>query len=57
MLRIDWLADPSQQGIRQSAGLMVSYEYDDRYVAANHEAYITDGFVVRSRTIDRLLEP
>ena len=57
VLRINWLADPSEHGIRQSVGLMVSYEYDERYVAANHEAYITDGFVVRSRRIDRLLEP
>jgi malonyl-CoA decarboxylase len=55
VLRINWLADPSDRGIRQSAGLMVTFEYDDRAVAANHEAYVNDGSVARSDAIDRLL--
>jgi len=56
ILAIKWLADPSDKGIRQSAGLMVNYEYDDAQVVPNHEAYVHDGIVARSPEIDRLLD-
>jgi malonyl-CoA decarboxylase len=40
MLRqINWMADLSDKGIAQSAGMMVNYEYDLGSVEANHEAY------------------
>ena len=55
VLRLNWLADTSERGIRQSAGLMVNYEYDDRLMAANHEAYVNDGWIRRAPGIDRLL--
>jgi malonyl-CoA decarboxylase len=57
VLRINWMADPSVQGIRQSAALMVNYEYDELQVQANHEAYVLDGKVAHSAEIDRLLNP
>lgn len=56
LLRINWLADISEQGMRQSAGLMVNYEYDEASVAANHEAYLLDGVVAHSPEIERLLD-
>ncbi len=55
VLRINWMADPSAQGMRQSAGLMVSYEYDEAQVAANHEAYVLDGVVAYSGEIAQIL--
>jgi malonyl-CoA decarboxylase len=40
MLRqINWMADLSDKGIAESAGMMVNYEYDLGSVEANHEAY------------------
>ena len=37
--QINWMADTSEKGIGQSAGMMVNYEYDLGSVEANHEAY------------------
>jgi malonyl-CoA decarboxylase len=56
VLRINWMADPSARGLRQSAGLMGSYEYDEQQVSANHEAYVLDSQVVHSAEIARLLD-
>jgi hypothetical protein len=41
--------------MRQSAGLMVNYEYDEAQVTANHEAYVLDGIVAHSPEIGRSL--
>ena len=37
MERINWMADRSPRGIRQSAGLMINYRYDLARIDANHE--------------------
>ncbi len=50
------MADPSARGLRQSVGLMVSYEYDEQQVSANHEAYVLDGQVIHSAEIASLLD-
>ena len=47
--RINWLSDPSPTGLRQSAGMMVNYVYDEADVVANHEAYVNDGRIAHSR--------
>ena len=52
--RINWMSDPSPAGIRQSAGLMVNYVYDEAKVVANHEAYVNEGRIVHSREIAAL---
>ena len=41
--RVNWLADTADNGLRQSAGLMVNYLYDLEAIDANHEAYLRDG--------------
>lgn len=48
--RLNWLADTSANGLRQSYGLMVNYRYKLSDVDANHEAYAT-GKVVASREV------
>ncbi len=53
--RINWLADTSPRGVKQSAGLMVNYLYKLDDIEENHEAYARDGRVVVSDTIKRLL--
>jgi malonyl-CoA decarboxylase len=41
--RINWLADLSPNGAKQSAGLMANYLYDLAAMDANHEAYLREG--------------
>jgi len=45
--RINWAADESTKGLRQSSGLMVNYLYDPQRLETNHEAF-TNGVVMRS---------
>ena len=49
-------ADISDNGIRQSAGAMVSYLYDLARVEANHEGFATANRVVISKEIKTLLQ-
>ena len=53
--RINWLADTSPRGVKQSAGLMVNYLYKLDDIEENHEAYARDGRVVVSDSLKRLL--
>ena len=41
--RVNWRADTSAKGMRESAGLMVNYLYDPAYIEDNHEAYAGEG--------------
>ena len=52
--RINWLGDCSVKGIRQSAGMLVNYVYDPVSVTQNHEAYVNDGEVISSATVQQL---
>jgi len=54
--RLNWLADISPKGRRQSAGMMVNYLYRLDQIEANHEAYAGEGKVVASSTIKGLAE-
>jgi malonyl-CoA decarboxylase len=49
--RINWLADISEKGMRESHGLMVNYRYDLKDIERNHEAYINNGVIAASRTV------
>jgi malonyl-CoA decarboxylase len=48
--RLNWLADTSANGLRQSYAMMVNYRYKLSDVDANHEAY-ANGRVVASREV------
>jgi malonyl-CoA decarboxylase len=54
--RINWLADLSAQGLRQSHGLMVNYLYDIKQIEANHEAFANHGEVAASRAVKGYLK-
>ncbi|MFT3968660.1 MAG: malonyl-CoA decarboxylase family protein, partial [Sphingobium sp.] len=41
--RVNWLADLSENGLRQSAGIMVNYLYDLDSIEENHEAFAHRG--------------
>jgi malonyl-CoA decarboxylase len=53
--RINWLGDTSVNGMRQSRGLLVNYDYDATQIDRNHEAYVHEGVVAHSDGISRLL--
>jgi malonyl-CoA decarboxylase len=53
--RINWLADTSPRGVKQSAGLMVNYLYKLDDIEENHEAYAREGRVAMSDAVKRLL--
>lgn len=53
MARLNWLADVSSTGMRQSAGMMVNYVYRLDQVDANHEAYARDRTIVASRRVEQ----
>ena len=55
--RINWMGDPSPTGLARSAGMMVNYVYDEASVVANHEAFVNDGRIARSRAIASLAGP
>ncbi len=53
--RVNFLADTSAKGLRQSYGLMVNYLYDLQAIEKNHEAYANDGTVKVSSGVSREL--
>lgn len=53
---INWAADLSRKGLRQSAGLMVNYLYDLGSVEENHERF-ANGEIVYSKAVGRLMAP
>jgi malonyl-CoA decarboxylase len=54
LYRLNWAADLSKKGLRESAGLMVNYLYDLDEVEANHEKF-NSGEVVRAKSVDKLI--
>ena len=51
--RINWLADTSRKGLRESLGLMVNYLYEPRAIEGNHQKFV-DGNIVASRRVRSL---
>ena len=52
--RLNWMADLSPLGLRQSAGMMVNFVYRLSEVERNHEAYARDRTIVASRRLHHL---
>lgn len=52
--QIDWLADSSEKGLRQSFALMVNYLYDPDEIEDNVEAFARDGRIAASASVRRL---
>ena len=51
--RINWLADPSAKGLRQSYGLMVNYLYDLKRLD-KHRALLAQGQIPVSSAVESL---
>ena len=54
--RINWGADLSENGISQSAGMMVNYLYSLPDIEKNHEAYTGQGEITTSSGVRKLLK-
>src|SRR6202158_1838472 len=54
--RIDWLADLSPKGLRESAGIMVNYLYRLEDIEKNHEAYANQDEIAASSAVKKLLK-
>jgi malonyl-CoA decarboxylase len=54
--RLNWLGDTSKNGLKQSAGMMVNYQYRLADIEANHEAYEGEGKVQTSSAVAALLK-
>jgi malonyl-CoA decarboxylase len=53
--KMNFLGDKSENGLRQSHGLMVNYLYAPDEIEKNHEAYAEKGIVAASTAIRRLV--
>jgi malonyl-CoA decarboxylase len=53
--RLNWLANPSPAGMRESFGLMVNYRYELDRIDANHVGYVTEGRIARAGPVAKLL--
>jgi malonyl-CoA decarboxylase len=51
--RLNWMADLSRKGLRESLGMMVNYVYDPDDIEANHERFAR-GETVASRRVRSL---
>lgn len=51
LAQINWMADTSENGLRQSAGMMVNYRYVLSSLEQNHESYVSDKQVHATRDI------
>ncbi|MDX9859815.1 MAG: malonyl-CoA decarboxylase [Rhodospirillales bacterium] len=56
MERLNWLADTSANGLRQSAGIMINYLYKLGEIDDNHEAYTGAGKIAASSAIRSLVK-
>ncbi|MDB5416001.1 MAG: matA [Rubritepida sp.] len=54
--RINWRADTSVKGMRESAGLMVNYLYDPAFIEDNHEAYAGEGKRAMAAAVRRMIK-
>ena len=53
--RINFWADRSERGLRQSLGLMVNYKYDLDFLETNHARYISSGGISVDDSVSSLL--
>ena len=53
--RLNWMADTSDNGVKQSAGMMVNYLYELPHIESRSQSYSADGKVAVSTSIEKQL--
>mmetsp|Transcript_98796 Transcript_98796/g.282462 ORF Transcript_98796/g.282462 Transcript_98796/m.282462 type:complete len:412 (-) Transcript_98796:317-1552(-) len=43
--RVNWLADLTKNGMKNSAGVMVNYKYELEHIVRNHEMYVDENVI------------
>jgi malonyl-CoA decarboxylase len=54
--QLNWMADISEKGVSQSAGIMVNYLYELSKIDNNHENYILNKVISHSKQVSSLLK-
>jgi len=54
--QINWMADTSEKGISQSAGIMVNYLYELPKIDNNHENYMINKAIPHSKKVSSMLK-
>jgi malonyl-CoA decarboxylase len=54
--QVNWMADLSKKGVRESHGLMVNYLYDLGSVEKNHEAFANQKPITTSKPVAALID-
>ncbi|CAL1397572.1 unnamed protein product [Linum trigynum] len=54
--RINWMADRSEKGLRQSGGIMVNYVYRVEEIEENAQAYFRAGHIQASEDVSRYIK-
>lgn len=54
--QINWMADTSEKGISQSAGIMVNYLYELPKIDNNHENYMINKVISHSKKVSSMLK-
>ncbi|WP_108784189.1 malonyl-CoA decarboxylase [Wolbachia endosymbiont of Bemisia tabaci] len=54
--QINWMADTSEKGISQSAGIMVNYLYELPKIDNNHENYMINKVISHSKKVSAILK-
>jgi malonyl-CoA decarboxylase len=54
--QLNWLADMSERGLAQSAGVMLNYLYDLKTIDSNHESYRAGEAIRASTRVKNLLK-
>ena len=53
--RLNWMADASENGMKQSAGMMVNYLYELPQIETRSQGYSAEGKVALSLSIEKQL--
>ena len=54
--QLNWMADTSVRGIKQSYGLMINYLYDLKLIDINHETYRVGEAIAASQSVRNLIK-
>ena len=54
--QLNWMADTSVRGIKQSYGLMINYLYDLKLIDINHETYRVGEAIAASQSVKNLVK-
>ncbi|MFC2111206.1 malonyl-CoA decarboxylase [Bacteroidota bacterium] len=51
IFKLNWMADTSEKGMRQSFGIMVNYYYKLNKIIVNHEGYLSESKIYASKIV------